>query len=313
MIHGILLVDKPEKITSHDVVAKMRRFFHQKKVGHGGTLDPMATGLLVVLLGAATRLSDHFIKDDKFYEGRCIWGAKTDTADRTGSTIDESDAPLPSDRAIRDAMGKFLGEISQVPPMFSAKKIDGKKLYKLARKGKEVSRKPVRVTIHQFDLTSIDSTGFSFEVRCSKGTYIRTLTEDLCDSLGGLGNLGALRRTSTGGYDLSCAWSLYQIHEAVDLEKTEPLIVPLESACARFASVHLDAADAQKMIYGILPPPVRYQTFDDFKADETLRILGPSGDLLALVRSKVASSELLNHESPVKPLKIEVNFSANPL
>ncbi|MEE8359719.1 MAG: tRNA pseudouridine(55) synthase TruB [Candidatus Omnitrophota bacterium] len=199
-MNGIIIIDKPNGLTSHDVVLFLRRRFGIKKVGHAGTLDPMATGVLVLLLGEATKLSNSFICDDKEYEGVLRLGIKTRTCDKEGEVLSTRDISGISDKTIKDVAASFLGTIDQVPPMFSALKRDGKKLYKLARKGIEIKLEPRKVTIHELDIKNIELPDVWFKVGCSKGTYIRKLAEDIGDRIGCGAHLAALRRTRSGRF-----------------------------------------------------------------------------------------------------------------
>jgi len=201
---GVLVVDKDKGMTSHDVVARVRKRFKIKKVGHAGTLDPNATGVLVLLLGKATRLSGNFLDQEKEYEATMKLGEKTDSGDCDGSVLEARDVDvLPCD--IEKTMKDFTGDIEQIPPMLSAKKINGKKLYKLARKGIEVERTPKRVTIMELEVKSIDLPFVVFRVVCSKGTYIRQLASDVGDELGCGAHLSDLRRTRSGEFSISQA------------------------------------------------------------------------------------------------------------
>jgi len=202
--NGILLVDKPQGLTSHDIVNSIRRKFGFKKVGHAGTLDPMATGLLVMLIGRATKLSDKFLNDTKAYEGTLKLGITTDTADAMGSVVKEVRCDVGPDE-VRSVMGRFLGEIEQVPPMFSAKKYKGKKLYQYARQGVDIAREPKRIRIDSLDIISLKLPEVSFVVACSKGTYIRQLAVDIGEALGTGAHLTALRRIRSGDFDIKRA------------------------------------------------------------------------------------------------------------
>lgn len=196
---GLLLVDKPSGWTSHDAVAFVRRALGQKKAGHTGTLDPDATGLLLVLLGKATRLARYYEEDGKEYLGVMELGAGTDTQDASGKVVMECPVPELTERLVKDALEKFVGMQNQTPPMYSAVKVGGRPLYKSARVGLEVERKPRTVEISAIELTGIDGPRIGFRVSCSKGTYIRTLAADIGASLGSCAHLVSLRRTASGG------------------------------------------------------------------------------------------------------------------
>lgn len=199
---GILLVDKPAGMTSHDVVDLIRRQFDIKKAGHAGTLDPAATGLLVVLIGKATKLSSKFTSGDKEYEAVMTLGRRTDSGDAEGEILSESDFRGITEERIREAFRSFEGETEQIPPMFSAVRHKGKRLYELARKGKEVPREPRKIRIEKLRIDKIALPVVHFIVRCSKGTYIRKLCDDIGNKLGCGAHLSGLRRVSSGEFSL---------------------------------------------------------------------------------------------------------------
>ncbi len=205
---GILLVDKPAGPTSHDIVYKIRRHFNLKKVGHGGTLDPAATGLLVILLGRGTRASNRFMSSDKTYEGTIRLGITTDSQDGQGIVIGEADPSGITRDQLEAAMAKFKGDMYQTPPMVSAIKIEGVPLYKLARKGEEIERKQRFVHIYEFRLLDYTPPSGTFVLRCSKGTYVRTICHDIGAALGVGAHLSQLRRTESAGYTLKNAVTL---------------------------------------------------------------------------------------------------------
>jgi tRNA pseudouridine55 synthase len=210
---GILLVDKPIEWTSHDAVNLIRRRFNVKKVGHCGTLDPAATGLLVIVLGKATKLSQKLSSDDKTYEATMLIGKETDSQDLDGTVTTESDWSYITEKQIRKVCECFVGEQYQIPPMVSAKKIGGKRLYKLAREGKEVEREPVKINIKNLKITKINLPYVKFTVSCSKGTYIRTLCYDIGKQLGCGAVLAGLRRTQCGMFSIEDSTTLEEIKE----------------------------------------------------------------------------------------------------
>lgn len=210
-LSGILLVDKPEGWTSHDVVGRLRRMTGQRRIGHSGTLDPMATGLLVVFLGRATRAVEFAEGHDKGYTALLRPGVVTDTLDTTGTVL-ETSAQRPTRAELEAALERFRGDIEQLPPMYSAIKLGGKKLYEIARAGGEVERKPRPVTIYRLECTGERGDGdFELEVECSKGTYIRTLCDDIGRELGCGACMSGLRRTRAGGFDVKDAHTLEEI------------------------------------------------------------------------------------------------------
>lgn len=218
---GLLLLDKPAGMSSHRVVSVIRRQTGAK-VGHAGTLDPMATGLLILLLGSATKLSSALLEGDKSYLATALLGRETDTLDITGVTLRESPAHVTRDR-LEEALSAFSGPIMQIPPMYSAVSIDGARMYKLARKGIEVERPARSVTIYELELCSFDRSEFEISVVCSKGTYIRSLIADIGTSLGCGACMSALRRTRSTGFSLRDAHTLEEV-EALGAEKL--LIAP---------------------------------------------------------------------------------------
>ncbi len=226
---GILLVDKPKGITSHDVVAKMRRVLQMKKIGHAGTLDPMATGLLLILVGKATKASQYLMSLDKEYVGTITLGEVTDSQDADGEILMTKPVPDLQEADVTKVMQEFLGDQYQTPPMFSAKKINGQKLYNLARKGKEVVREPRVIHISRYEMTKFALPEISFIVRSSKGAYIRTLAHDLGDRLGCGGHLSALRRTAVGQFRAEASSTIEAI-ESMSSSELRRKLVPITQA-----------------------------------------------------------------------------------
>ena len=208
---GVLLVDKPMGPTSHDIVHRIRKNFQIKKVGHGGTLDPMATGMLVILLGKGTKLSDRFMGSNKTYEGTLRLGSATDSQDAQGEIISEGDPSHITEEQVREEMQKLTGDSFQMPPMVSAIKVKGVPLYKHARKGKVIERKARFIHLYQFKMLNFELPDAEFVVKCSKGTYIRTLCHDIGETLGCGGHLARLRRTTCGNLDISQTLSMDKI------------------------------------------------------------------------------------------------------
>ena len=211
-LEGVLLVDKPTGFTSHDVVARLRRKLAMKRIGHAGTLDPMATGLLIMLVGKATRISQYLTNLDKEYAGTIELGKITNSQDADGEVMEEQ---------VRAAMQTFLGDQYQTPPMFSAIKVDGVPLYKMARKGEEVEREPRFIRVSSYELTRFAPPQLDFRMRCSKGTYVRTLAHDLGQKLGCGAHLCALRRTATDKFRIEAALPLEELEKlpVVEIEK----------------------------------------------------------------------------------------------
>lgn len=226
---GLLLVDKPSGLTSHDVVARIRRHFKFEKVGHGGTLDPSATGLLVLLIGRATKLSDRVMGADKTYEGRISLGTSTSTYDAEGEVTASGDCSEVTEEQLREAMLSLTGDIYQTPPMVSAVKKDGVPLYKLARKGKTVERPPRLVHVYEFRLLDFGLPESGIRVRCTKGTYVRSLCHDVGEALGCHAHLASLRRTGSGNFTLDDATTLEEIL-SLDRDAFKPKLVPMLTA-----------------------------------------------------------------------------------
>lgn len=273
MPSGILIIDKPEGWTSMDVCAKLRGVFHEKRIGHAGTLDPMATGVLPIFLGRATRAVEFAAGGEKEYLAGLRLGQVTDTQDITGSVL-ESKPVITSRGDLEAVLPQFAGEIDQIPPMYSAVKINGKKLYELARKGKEVERKPRRITIYSLEVEGQDcGRDFTLRVRCSKGTYVRTLCHDIGQALGCGGCMSSLRRTMAAGYTLADAVTLDQVTQAADPSR---LLRPVDSCFAHLPALTLTAAQAKR---------VRSGAAFTFPREGTWRVYSPEGEFLAVCRS----------------------------
>ncbi len=210
---GIVILDKPSGMTSHDVVARVRRIFKMKRVGHSGTLDPLATGVLVILLGKSTKLFEKFETFDKAYKATMIFGKKTSTADIQGKVIEELAFEHLTKTQIEDTLKKFVGQIEQIPPMVSAVKINGQRLYELARKGIEVVRQPRKITIDKLELLDFNMPHVKFYLECSKGTYVRKLAEDIAESLGTVACISQIQRTKVGPFSIDQAVDLQDLNE----------------------------------------------------------------------------------------------------
>jgi len=239
---GILLVDKPSGPTSHDIVAAIRSHFRFNKVGHGGTLDPQATGLLVILLGKGTKLSNRFAGSDKNYEGIMKLGVSTDSQDAQGTVLREADFSQVTPEQITAATAKMTGDIMQMPPMVSAVKINGVPLYKLARKGETIEREPKLIHVYEFTLLSFTLPHVSFFLRCSKGTYVRTLCSDIGDSLGCGAHLEQLRRTRCGDFS---------IEDAVPFDQV--MKMDLTELAGKIIGLHKISSGALAVIDGAMP------------------------------------------------------------
>lgn len=233
-IEGVLLVDKPKGLTSHDVVYRLRRKLQIKKIGHAGTLDPMATGVLVMLIGKATRISQYLMSVDKIYEGEATLGVVTDSQDAEGEVMETRPVPELTEAGVREVMKGFLGDQYQTPPMFSALKIGGVPLYKMARQGEEIEREPRFIRIASFDLLGFAPPRITFSVHCTKGTYVRTIAHDLGQKLGCGAHLSALRRTGSGKFTIAQCTPLDEI-ERMTLPEIEQRLIPIYEAAPRVA------------------------------------------------------------------------------
>lgn len=242
MYNGVINIYKEKGFTSHDVVAKMRGILKQKKIGHTGTLDPDAVGVLPVCLGSATKLCDMLTDRDKEYIALLRLGIETDTQDTTGKVLKECQVTV-CEEEVRNVIASFTGRYEQVPPMYSALKVDGKKLYELARQGKEIERKARPVTIYEIEILECSLPDITIRVACSKGTYIRTLCHDIGRKLGCGGAMAALQRTKAGMFKLDSAITLSELEKIRDEGKLERVVIPVDEMFGELAAVQVtDAA-----------------------------------------------------------------------
>ncbi len=294
MFDGILIIDKPENFTSHDVVARLRQILKTKRIGHTGTLDPFATGVLVMLVGKATRLAQFLDKDKKEYEATVRFGFETDTGDGTGSPKSKAQSlKSVSIDALENVLKSFRGEIEQTPPMYSAKKVDGKKLCELARKGIEIERKPVKVTIYEIELIEdqkpkteelqkndfgLWTLDFGLKVLCSAGTYIRTLAEDIGRKSEIGAHLSALRRTRAGIFDLSKAVTIEELEKIVSADKPGEILISMSDALAHLPKIILDETAIKNTQNG------KQLKFEDaeFENNQAVRMVDEAGNLIAI-------------------------------
>ncbi|MBA2338768.1 MAG: tRNA pseudouridine(55) synthase TruB, partial [Pyrinomonadaceae bacterium] len=253
---GILIVDKPVGWTSHDVVARVRRLLKTKRVGHTGTLDPFATGVLIVLVGRATRLAQFLVNSEKEYEAVIRFGYTTDTGDGTGERLKTTPfVKAWSEDEIERALAGLRGRIEQVPPMYSAKKVKGQKLYELARRGEEIERQPIPIHIYELEAqtsngtllqTNTDGTiDLNARVRCSAGTYVRVLAEMTGERLGAGAHLAHLRRTRAGSFRIEDAVTLDELQKIVEADDTERIIISSDAALSHMPFVHLTAGQTR--------------------------------------------------------------------
>ena len=248
--NGIILLNKPQGPTSHDMIYRMRRIFGTKKVGHTGTLDPLATGVLPVCIGNATKASDMLLSERKEYVAELVFGYSTDTGDITG-VVKEKCSVLPSEEDVKNVLGGFVGEIMQTPPMYSAKKQGGKKLYELAREGRTVERKPVPITVHEAEFLGKGALENSYTVRfqCSKGTYIRVLCEDIGKKLGTLAVMSSLCRTSSGNFRIENSYTVDEL-EAMNENELAQSLIKTEDLFA-YKKIYLSAKQSERMKNGV--------------------------------------------------------------
>jgi tRNA pseudouridine55 synthase len=321
MIDGVLIIDKPAGITSHDVVSRLRRILKTKRIGHTGTLDPFATGVLVMLIGQATRLAQFLDKDAKGYEAVVRFGFETDTGDATGSLksqVSSLKSQVQGSRfkvqglnfvlidELENVLKEFRGEIEQTPPMYSAKKVAGKKLYELARAGIEIERKPVQVTIYELEMIQpqetqrnndveteeqkpktedqqinnlgLETWDLRLRVSCSAGTYIRTLAEDIGRKIGVGAHLAALRRTRAGKFDLSKAVTIQSLEEIVSDGKLQDVLISMNEALSHLPQIVLSAEEARRTQNGL---KLEFENVE-IKKDQPFRMLDEKENLIAV-------------------------------
>jgi len=307
---GALIIDKPAGITSHDVVARVRKITGERRVGHTGTLDPFATGVMVILVGRATRLAQFLSGAEKEYEAIIRLGYATDTGDATGRSTTETRRCTESHRdAIEAAVASLRGQIEQTPPMYSAKKVAGQKLYELARRGEKVERNPIRVTISRFESISYDdrllpenddgTCDLRVRVICSAGTYVRVLAEDLGKRLGIGAHLAELRRTRAGDFKIEDAVTLQRLSELTESDSIERALISPDSALSHLPVVQLNQDDVSRVCHGV-----------DLKIDEAEASSWPNSQLVRLGTSKgelVAVGIYDQHRTVIHPNVVIAN------
>ena len=274
MTDGLVVVDKPSDWTSHDVVARIRRLAGTRRVGHAGTLDPMATGVLVIGIDRGTRLLGHLALADKDYDATMRLGVTTTTEDAQGDVVQEHDASGVTDEALADALASLVGDIDQVPSAVSALKVDGERAYKRVRRGEDVQLAPRRVHVARFDIVERRGSEVDVRITCSTGTYVRALARDVGSKLGVGAHLTALRRTRVGGFDIADARTLERL--ADDLR-----VVPLaDSVASAFPRIDVSDQDAQRLVFG-----QRGEERDDLP-DEPFGVFAPDGSVVALAERR---------------------------
>lgn len=290
---GLILVDKPQNFTSHDIVLRIRNILNIKKVGHYGTLDPLATGLMLLALGKATRLFPFFSTTDKVYEGLVRLGFSTDTYDSAGKPTSSEEKNYPQKHNLLKAMKKFEGEIQQLPPPYSAKKYKGKPLYALVRGKKEFELRPSKVFIHFFQLIKYNPPLLEFKAKCSSGTYIRSLAHDLGEGLGCRAHLSELNRTDVGNFNIKESRSIGEIKRLVDAGKIDEFLIPFESLLPEFPKIILKERGSVLVKNGNLVSPENIQKviLDESSSaeispgrEEIFRMFSLEGKFLALAK-----------------------------
>ncbi len=272
---GVLSVEKGRGVTSFEVVAHLRRLLRASKVGHGGTLDPDATGVLPILVGEATKLSAFLADLDKEYLATVTLGIVTDTQDASGRVLERREVPPVVPGRLEEVLRGFVGEITQVPPMYSALHHEGRRLYEIAREGGEVERRPRRVLVHGIVLESVSGSGFTMRVRCGKGTYIRTLAADVGEALGCGASLAELVRTRVGTFDLASAVPWAELREARRADALWERLLPIDAPLQGFPRLTLDPGGLPGFLHGLAVPA-------SIPARGLLRVYAPDGVFLGL-------------------------------
>ncbi|WP_043530873.1 tRNA pseudouridine(55) synthase TruB [Litchfieldella xinjiangensis] len=249
-IDGVLLFDKPQGISSNAALQRVRRLFQAQKAGHTGTLDPMATGLLPICFGEATKFSSHLLESDKVYRTRVRLGEVTDTGDADGEVIERLPIPALDEQEIQAVLKDFRGEIEQVPPMYSALKHEGRPLYELARQGKTIERAVRRVTVYDTRLLTQEAEAFELEVSCSKGTYIRTLAEDIGRALGSGAHITALRRLKTGPFGVDGMCDLSHLEALPDQAAREAYLLPMDVLVEHLPAIAVEPDEVRRLLHG---------------------------------------------------------------
>lgn len=287
MANGILVIDKSAGWTSQDVAAKLRGVFHERRVGHGGTLDPMATGVLPVFIGRATRAAEFLESAEKEYVAGLRLGVVTDTQDTSGTVL-ETNSVCVTRAQLEAALRQFLGPIEQIPPMYSAIKINGQKLYELARRGQEVARRPRSITIHALELLEGEGADWTIRVRCSKGTYVRTLCHDLGRALGCGGCMSSLRRTRAGSFTLAQAVTMQQVLDFAAGQDPQQLLMPVDAVFAAHPPLIVTLGQAAKLKNGAQVKDWQFQpgTYRVYAEDGEFLLLGRvEGGVLSTIKS----------------------------
>ncbi len=308
-LDGVLVINKPAGWTSHDVVAKARKLLGVSKVGHTGTLDPAATGVLVLCLGKATRIAEYLVNTDKAYRAVLRLGVVTDTQDATGNVVGRAEGALPDEAAIVAVMAGFVGRLQQVPPMYSAVKVKGVPLYKSARAGRTVPRSPREFTVRSLEIRSIVPTpptlDVTFDVVCSKGTYVRTLCADIGEALGVGGHLAGLERRRVGRFSIDDALSLDELAELAEREAVESRLYSTAMALTDLPALVIDEVASRNIRHGVAVPATRVvQAEGAWAAGDSVCLLGPDGRLLAIGKVPCGPEDL-RQAAPGTLIKLE--------
>ncbi len=314
-LDGVLVINKPTGWTSHDVVARARALLGMSKVGHTGTLDPAATGVLVLCLGRATRIAEYLMSADKAYRAVLRLGVATDTQDATGTVVGRVAETLPEQVAIAEVMNRFVGRRQQVPPMYSAVKVKGVPLYKAARAGRTVSRSPREFTVRSLEILSIGpmpegtahlpTLDVTFDVVCSKGTYVRTLCADIGELLGVGGHLASLERRRVGRFCIEEAMSLDELAGLADRGAVETRLYTLAAALADLPTLHVDCDAVEGLRHGVAVPVSRVISSEGaWMAGAFVRLLSPDGRLVGIGKAP-CSAEELKQAHPGTMIKLE--------
>lgn len=273
-MNGIINVLKPSEMTSHDVVSFIRKTFNMKKVGHTGTLDPNAAGVLPICIGKGTRVAQYFDDFNKSYRGEVTLGSSTDTQDKYGVVLETSDKEVTKED-INNVFEQFKGDIKQTPPMYSAIKIDGKKLYELAREGKTIERKQRDITIYDINiLKNYENKRILFDVDCSKGTYVRTICNDIGERLGTFGHMSFLMRTKVGNFDIKEAYTLDELEKLKEKDMLETTLLPLDTALLQYESIEFSESNSKSLKNGL---KLRVDNTDNkYALDQLVRVYSDS-------------------------------------
>jgi tRNA pseudouridine55 synthase len=313
-MNGLLIIDKPQGPSSHDVVARARRWTGIKRIGHAGTLDPLATGVLILCLGNATRLSEYLLGEDKAYDGVIKLGERTNTDDAEGEVIATRPVPPIGDEDLRRLAQQFMGETEQVPPQFSAIQRDGQRAYALARKGEEVELQPRRITVYELALSRLDDSRLmtddshqssvishlAIHVRCSSGTYIRALARDIGEALGCGGHLVSLRRTQCGPFTLDDAVTLDQLERSARAGAWQQHLLPMDRAVQHLPIVQVNEENARRILHGQIVDAPSTHSAQTPNANTNLhrnlcRVYDSRRELIAIAECR---------ESKLKPVKV---------